>query len=142
MHKFRPNSNKTRIWTLIKRIRPAGLFWGFTVCNENYSIIKTIILLKILEKSDLLDIQKSAITHCNPQEILAWPLEAQFVCRSNGYGSITIFTMSQKSTILTRYEMKIQSQAFWRQKNISFTKDWQFTLIFNKIFANFVKRLG
>ena len=44
------------------------------------------MLLKILEKSDLLDIQRSAMTHCNPQEILARPLEAQFVCRSNGYG--------------------------------------------------------
>ena len=56
------------------------------ISNENYSTLKAIMLLKILEKSDLLDIQRSAMTHCNPQEILARPLEAQFVCRSNGYG--------------------------------------------------------
>ena len=31
MHKFGQNSNKTRILTLRERIRPAGLFWGFTV---------------------------------------------------------------------------------------------------------------
>ena len=31
MPKFLPNSNKTRIWTLKETIRPAGLFWGFTV---------------------------------------------------------------------------------------------------------------
>ena len=83
------------------------------ICNENYSTIKTIMLLKILEKSDLLDIQRSAMTHCNPQEILARPLEAQFVCRSNGYGvtqcqswvCYKFHYVQKKSTILTN--MKI-----------------------------------
>ena len=31
MHEFGQNSNKTRIWTLREKMRPAGLFLGFTV---------------------------------------------------------------------------------------------------------------
>ena len=55
----------------VKILKARFLVTFMQICNENCSIIKTIILLKILEKSDLLDIQRSALTHCNPQEILA-----------------------------------------------------------------------
>ena len=88
------------------------------ICNENYSTIKTIMLLKILENSDLLDVQRSAITHCNPQEILARPLEAQFVCRSNGYGVTQCqswvcykFHYVQKKHNSNKYENFLQ--VFW-----------------------------
>ena len=39
MQKLGPNSNKTRIWTLSERIRPAGLLWGFTVDKRNQFVI-------------------------------------------------------------------------------------------------------
>ena len=67
MHKFRPNSNKTRIWTLKKRIRPAGLFWGFTVssfknlaCHGKVTL-RVSLYFQLLADLDKSNLQKSKL---------------------------------------------------------------------------------